>query len=318
MGGYNLQGSTCVENVCSCSNGQGATNTNCPVNGQAKCVSCNAGFNLAGDACNQNVCTCSNGNGATGTNCPTHNSAKCVSCNGGFNLEGTTCVQAATPVPGMCVSNCPSQSLVEKCFTTAPLDLVFVLDGSSSVKESDFVGVVNFLRSATSAFNIGPQNTRIAATQYSSHKADDEKDYDQSGSNCCNPGYDVEFHFDDNPQSVLSEFKHETHYRHGKGTYTGHGITRAYEDVIKNRARGGVQVKMVVITDGQSSGSSPPGGPANDMRNKGIEVIAIGWGNYEMDDLRDIAGCDNCDRILTASSAGDLSNRVQEIVEEIC
>ena len=54
------------------------------------------------------------------------------------------------------------------------------------------------------------------------------------------------------------------------------------------------------------------------MRDRGIEMIAFGWGDYEMDDLKDIAGCSSCDRILTASSAGNLMDRVQEIVEEIC
>merc|ERR1712048_961489 len=128
-------------------------------------------------------------------------------------------------------------------------------------------------------------------------------------------GYDVEFHFSGNANTVKNEFG-SLDYRHGKGTYTGDGIEHAYDKVIKNRARNGVKVKMVVITDGKSSSSSKPGGPASDMRNRGIEMIAMGWGDYEMDDLRDIASNNN--DILTASSSGDLKNKITDLIEVVC
>jgi hypothetical protein len=40
-------GTTCTENQCACTNGTAATNTACPTDGDAKCMSCGTGFNLS-------------------------------------------------------------------------------------------------------------------------------------------------------------------------------------------------------------------------------------------------------------------------------
>ena len=53
------------------------------------------------EKCTENQCTCDNGVGATGTDCPTHGDAKCTSCDDGYHLadaytayptQGPTCV----------------------------------------------------------------------------------------------------------------------------------------------------------------------------------------------------------------------------------
>ena len=74
---------SCGRNDCKCSNGTGATGTDCPMHNTAKCVSCNTGYYLNGDACEAYTCTCSNGSPATGSAC-TSDGAKCESCNDGY------------------------------------------------------------------------------------------------------------------------------------------------------------------------------------------------------------------------------------------
>ena len=46
---------------------------------------------MCNNVCPIKQCTCSNGSGATGTNCPNNGDAKCASCNNGYYLNGTSC-----------------------------------------------------------------------------------------------------------------------------------------------------------------------------------------------------------------------------------
>ena len=56
---------------------------NCGTNANCICKSVTAVYKQ---------CTCEGGTGATGTNCPRHGIAKCVSCNSGYTLDGTICI----------------------------------------------------------------------------------------------------------------------------------------------------------------------------------------------------------------------------------
>ena len=49
-----------------------------------------------------------------------------------------------------------------------PLDLVFLVDDSSSIREEDWPSVQQFLVSVTSSFTIGRDETRIGIVRYSS------------------------------------------------------------------------------------------------------------------------------------------------------
>merc|ERR1712100_932727 len=44
-------------------------------------------------------CACSNGTGASGTQCPVDGNIKCVSCNSGFRKEGLWCDKIPTTPP---------------------------------------------------------------------------------------------------------------------------------------------------------------------------------------------------------------------------
>ena len=131
------------------------------------CSSCNAGHFLDSSLCPSNVCSCSNGVGATGTNCPSNGAALCTSCNDDFELENGSCEEVSQGVPGLCVSNCPDDSLIQLCADTVPTDVVFVVDGSSSVGQDDFDRSIDFLGNVCSAMDISPTTTRVALVQYS-------------------------------------------------------------------------------------------------------------------------------------------------------
>lgn len=98
---------------------------------------------------------------------------------------------------------------------------------------------------------------------------------------------------------------------------TASGMIKAYEKVIRDWNIGNnAHVKMVVISDGKSS-SSDPNHPvddaAYDVRNQGVEMIALGWGGFNIDDLKDISN-----PILTADDPADLANNIAPLIETIC
>ena len=165
--------------------------------------------------CEPNSCTCENGKSSSPCTAP-HGSEICASCDSGFELLQEACVPSF---------------LKEFCFKADPVDVVFVVDGSGSVGLTQFMQELNFLRSVSAAMHLGPDKTRIALVQYSS-------------------SYKVEFDFISDPTQVVGAFANIVYQ--GGGTRTGAAINFAYNNVIVPGARPGVEVKMVVVTDGRS------------------------------------------------------------------
>ncbi|CAJ1336910.1 unnamed protein product [Effrenium voratum] len=88
-------GSTsCLQNVCSCANGNAATGASCDVHDAHKCASCkDSNYQLISNKCEYKTCTCTSGTRAEGSACPAMSDAKCVSCNTGFHMSGVSCKQ---------------------------------------------------------------------------------------------------------------------------------------------------------------------------------------------------------------------------------
>ena len=99
--GFTSINEVCVENVCTCSNGVGATGLTCITHAQEFCISCEAGFTNLNDVCVENTCTCTNGVGATGLDCALHESEFCVGCDDEFGFTETAFVLDS----GMCRAN---------------------------------------------------------------------------------------------------------------------------------------------------------------------------------------------------------------------
>ena len=129
---YTDNGHECALKECTCQNGTGATGTDCPDNGNAKCTNCSNGYYLKDDKeCLQKVCKCDHGTKAVGTDCLTHDSKKCLDCKKGYTLnesdtcivgEGTSekeCTYSASDLPES-VSETTHRSLDYKCSKSLP------------------------------------------------------------------------------------------------------------------------------------------------------------------------------------------------------
>ena len=209
-----------------------------------------------------------------------HGSEICESCDANYELLQEICV--------------PS-NLKEFCYTAAPIDIVYVVDGSGSVGYNDFMLELNFLRLVSAAMDIGPNSTRIALVQYDSVSQ-------------------LEFNFIDDPSQIVSAFG-DINYT-GGGTLTGAAINFSYNSVIQGHARAGVNVKMVVVTDGYSGDDVTI--PSDAMRGHDIEMFSVGFSNYDYIQLQDIANDPDQDYVFTGGSGSDLKDLIEDFTASVC
>ena len=176
------------------------------------------------------------------------------------------------------------------CTTTAPIDLVFVVDGSGSVGASAFATSKTFITDVMASFTIGSgaDQTRVGVVQFSSSAQ-------------------TELSLTGNEALATSEVNSMSYM--GGGTDTSAAINYAVSSVFSH-ARTGVQKVMIVMTDGQSADAV--GAAADAARAAGIEVFALGIGSgIGYSELFNIAG--GADNVLTATSYDALTSMVTTI-----
>ncbi|XP_068425550.1 collagen alpha-6(VI) chain-like [Clinocottus analis] len=162
--------------------------------------------------------------------------------------------------------------LSQECAKATVADIVFLVDGSSSIGKENFQEVRQFLRSVVNGLDIGPDKVRIGLAQYSDEAI-------------------VEFllkdHMDKN--SLLAAVD-ALPYRTG-GTETGEAITflqnNYFTEDAGSRASQRVPQIVVVITDGDSTDDVIA--PAKSLREQGIIVFGIGVGEANRKELESIA-----------------------------
>ena len=261
---------------------------NCPVS-KRYCAQCHDGFHRNPNynatlgifeyTCELDLCVCENG--SPPSNClEPHGSEVCESCDSNYELLQEICI--------------PS-NLKEFCYKAAPIDIVYVVDGSGSVGYDAFMLELNFLRTVSGAMDIGPNSTRIALVQYDHH--------DQ-----------LEFNFIDDPSKIVSAFGNINYM--GGATRTGKAITFAYDFVVRGYARAGINVKIVVVTDGQSGDDVKIASDA--MRDHGIEMLAVGFSHYNLAQLQDIANNPDQEYLFTGGSGDDLKGLIEDVTLTVC
>lgn len=159
-----------------------------------------------------------------------------------------------------------------ECTTATIADIVFLVDGSSSIGPSNFQEVRLFLRSLASGLDVGPDKIRIGLAQYSTEPHQ-------------------EFLLKDHMEkAALLAALDSLPYRTG-GTETGKAInflhTQYFTKEAGSRADQRVPQIAVVITDGDSSDDVEV--PARELRKHGVIVFAIGVGNANQKQLESIA-----------------------------
>ncbi|XP_041649561.1 collagen alpha-6(VI) chain [Cheilinus undulatus] len=159
-----------------------------------------------------------------------------------------------------------------ECAQATLADIVFLVDGSSSISITNFDAMKQFLRSVVSGLDIGPDKVRVGLAQYS------DEPYKE---------FLLKDHM--NKNSLLDEIDRFP-YRTG-GTETGKAMeflrTQYFTAEAGSRASQRVPQIAVVITDGDSTDDVTL--PAQALRKHGVIVFGIGVGQANLKELQSIA-----------------------------
>ena len=183
------------------------------------------------------------------------------------------------------------------------VDLVFVLDNSGSVGDTNFRKVKDFVKRVIDFFNIGRDGTHVAVVTY-----------------------DIDTHIEFNlvryfTKNDLRNAVDDIDY-HGYLTYTGEALRDVRLNVLTAaagmRTDDGIPKIVLLLTDGYSNGIQPYG-PANDLRNTGVSIFCIGVGLLvSVSELNGIASDPDKDYVFRLSSFNQLASFVDRVSSVSC
>ncbi|XP_066300013.1 collagen alpha-3(VI) chain-like [Branchiostoma lanceolatum] len=178
------------------------------------------------------------------------------------------------------------------------LDLVFLVDGSSSVGNNNFETIKVFLEAITSGFEVSSTQTRVGVVQYST-RINTEFDLNSFATEA----------------EVINAIRGLSHQR--GSTFTGAGITftRVESFTGSSGDRPEAPNVLIVITDGISADSVDA--PAEAARAENITTYSIGIGdeiNYLT--LLSIAGVR--ERVLNVTTFSELNDLDEILIQILC
>ncbi|KAM4735979.1 collagen alpha-6(VI) chain isoform 2-T3 [Anableps anableps] len=188
-----------------------------------------------------------------------------------------------------------------ECAKANMADIVFLVDGSSSIGLDSFQQVRLFLQSVISGLDIGPDKVRIGLAQYST---DPHKEF------LLNEHLDA--------SSLLTAIQEFPYL--GGGTQTGKAIdfliSQYFTEEAGSRASQRVPQITVVITDGDSTDNVVE--PARRLRERGVIVFAIGVGDANLEELENIANQPSQRFLFTINSYEALQRLTGGLLQTVC
>ncbi|KAM6320925.1 uncharacterized protein AAHN32_011077 [Aegotheles albertisi] len=201
-----------------------------------------------------------------------------------------------------------STSVVSTLLTTLPgpicgkfkADIGFLVDESSSIGQSNFNKVKDFLFRIISYFpKIGPEGTQVAVAQYSEEPR-------------------AAFHFNQHRDrnGALKAIKGLSYA--GGNTKTGRGLTYMLKEIFQSSRgmRPDFPHVLVLMTDGRSQDDVLP--PARVAHALGIRIIAVGVSGADPVELNSILLQQNLQNYFYVSTFDDFPQILQELIEAIC
>ncbi|MEQ2222730.1 hypothetical protein ILYODFUR_029428 [Ilyodon furcidens] len=189
----------------------------------------------------------------------------------------------------------------QECANASMADIVFLVDGSSSIGLANFQQVRLFLRSVVLGLDIGPDKVRVGLAQFSTepYKEFLLKEYLEAPSLL----------------NAIDKFP----YRTG-GTQTGKAIdfliSQYFTEEAGSRASQRVPQIAVVITDGDSTDNVEE--PAQRLRQQGVIVFAIGVGKVNLEELENIANQPSQRFLFTIDNFLALQKLTRGLLQTVC
>ncbi|XP_045153630.1 collagen alpha-4(VI) chain-like, partial [Echinops telfairi] len=178
------------------------------------------------------------------------------------------------------------------CVHIEKADIYFLMDGSGSITQDDFLEMKVFMNEVIRMFQVGPDRVQFGVVQYA---------------------------YDTQSQLILGQYASVAGLKTAiegirqmrGGTHTGQAL-HDIKQIIADTARGGVPRYLVVITDGRSE--DPVAEAAEALRRDAVIIYAIGVRDAHTDELRQMAG----DKIFFVNEFDSLKDIQQDVVQDIC
>uniref|UniRef100_A0A8D2AVS4 Cochlin n=1 Tax=Sciurus vulgaris TaxID=55149 RepID=A0A8D2AVS4_SCIVU len=177
------------------------------------------------------------------------------------------------------------------------VNIAFLIDGSSSVGDSNFRLMLEFVSNIAKTFEISDIGAKIAAVQFT---------YDQR----------TEFSFTDynTKENILAVIRN-IRYMSG-GTATGDAISFTVRNVFGPVRDSPNKNFLVIVTDGQSYDDVR--GPAAAAHDAGITIFSVGVAWAPLDDLKDMASKPKESHAFFTREFTGLEPIVSDIIRGIC
>lgn len=182
------------------------------------------------------------------------------------------------------------------------MDLVFVIDSSSSIFPNEFVRQLEFLENITGALDVGPSpdQSRVGVVSFS-----DEPRLEFT------LGQYIE------KEAVVSAIRRINYLSGGTNTAAAIGLAADSMFLKDNGARSNAKDVIIVITDGESFSESETKASALKARERGIVMLAIGVGvSVNVNELRLITGVP--EYVYQVSKYEDLRNITEPLINKTC
>ncbi|CAB3986054.1 protocadherin Fat 4-like, partial [Paramuricea clavata] len=183
------------------------------------------------------------------------------------------------------------------------VDLVFLLDGSGSVRANNFGKVKEFVKKVVDFFNIGTTGTHIGVVQFSTKPVTE---------------FNLIRHF---TKSGMKNAVDRIPYRRGY-TYTADALNHLRSKIFTPpagmRTDAGIPKVLVLITDGRSQGASVRP-PAEALKNIGISIFSIGVGSgISVSQLKEIASDPDSDYVFQRTFDNLIARWVDQLSAVSC
>ncbi|XP_073425720.1 collagen alpha-6(VI) chain-like [Dendrobates tinctorius] len=178
-------------------------------------------------------------------------------------------------------------------------DITFLIDGSGSISDTDFIEMKKFMVSVIEDFDIGPGKVHVGVAQYS---------------DLFRTEFQLKTYLD---KELLKEKVNEID-KLGGSTLIGEALTKTDSALLSQAANSrineGVQQILLVVTDGVSY--DKVAGPAEALRKKGVYTYAVGVGQVSETQLLQIAG--SASARFSVDNFDELKKIKKRFVRDIC
>ncbi|EMP24982.1 Collagen alpha-6(VI) chain [Chelonia mydas] len=187
-----------------------------------------------------------------------------------------------------------SRTLKEGCVDTEEADIYFLIDGSGSIFPNDFQDMKVFMNEMILTFPVSANGVRFGVVQYASTPQTE---------------------FVISQYSSVNQLKEAVRViqQSGGGTNTGDAL-RYMKSLFAKATRDNVPKLLIVITDGESQDQVTKA--AEELRQEGIVIYAVGVGYAVKKELKDIAGTE--ERMFFVNDFDSLKLIKHDIVQDIC